>query len=179
MAIHVMLDLETLGVDPESVILTLGAVKFDPYTAKEPFDQLYIKLDVDEQVSMGREVNNDTVEWWSRQDEQAQAEAFDMNGRISVAEALKQLNRFVVGVDKIWAQGVVFDIGMIENLYRMAKTPVPWNFWQVRDSRTVLDMVNYDVRESLKQTGLHNSLQDSIFQAKAVQRVFSDLGVEN
>ena len=29
MATHGMIDLETLGVNPDSVIMTLGAVKFD------------------------------------------------------------------------------------------------------------------------------------------------------
>lgn len=179
MAMHVMVDLETLGVDPDSVILTLGAVKFDPYTAIEPTDHLYLKLDVEQQVEMGREVNEDTVEWWGRQDPAAQEEAFSTEGRVSVEQALRDLNRFVVGADAIWAQGSVFDIGMLENLYRMAGQPIPWPFWTVRDSRTLLGLVNYNVREALKQTGLHNSLQDSIFQAKAVQRVFSDLGVDN
>ena len=31
-----MLDLETLGTRPGCVILTLGAVKFDPYSLREP-----------------------------------------------------------------------------------------------------------------------------------------------
>ena len=31
MATHGMIDLETLGVNPECAILTIGAIKFDPY----------------------------------------------------------------------------------------------------------------------------------------------------
>ena len=38
---HGMIDLETLGTSPDTVILTLGAIKFDPYTNVEPSDGLY------------------------------------------------------------------------------------------------------------------------------------------
>ena len=30
--IHAMIDLETLSTEPDAVILTVGGVKFDPYT---------------------------------------------------------------------------------------------------------------------------------------------------
>jgi len=39
----VMLDIETLGIRPESVILTLGAVKFDPYIPGKIYDGLYLR----------------------------------------------------------------------------------------------------------------------------------------
>ena len=32
MATHGMIDLETLGVDPECVVLTIGAIKFNPFS---------------------------------------------------------------------------------------------------------------------------------------------------
>ena len=35
MAIHGMIDLETLGVNPDSVVMTLGAIKFDPISNEE------------------------------------------------------------------------------------------------------------------------------------------------
>ena len=41
MATHAMIDLETLGTKPDCVILTLGAIKFDPFTNEEPQSGLY------------------------------------------------------------------------------------------------------------------------------------------
>ena len=32
MATHAMIDIETLGTEPGSVVLSVGAVKFDPFT---------------------------------------------------------------------------------------------------------------------------------------------------
>ena len=36
MTTHVMIDIETLDTAPTSVILSVGAVKFDPFTDTEP-----------------------------------------------------------------------------------------------------------------------------------------------
>ena len=43
MATHGMIDLETLGVEPDSVIITLGAVKFDPFSNRELIND-YIRV---------------------------------------------------------------------------------------------------------------------------------------
>ena len=68
MSTHAMIDLETLGTKPDGVVLTLGAIKFNPYTQTEPDKGLYIRLDVDEQTKMGRSVDDGTLEWWGKQD---------------------------------------------------------------------------------------------------------------
>ena len=57
MAIHGMIDLETLGVEPDSVIITVGAIKFDPYTDVEPHSGLYLRCDIEEQSEqLGRTI---------------------------------------------------------------------------------------------------------------------------
>ena len=55
-----MIDVETLAVDWNAVVLTLGAVKFDPYT-NEVTDKLHIRLDTESQVSKGRTICEDTL----------------------------------------------------------------------------------------------------------------------
>ena len=65
---HGMIDLETLGVEPDSVIMTLGAIKFDPYSDSEPNSPLYLRADVEEQSEQyGRSIDDNTLAWWSRQ----------------------------------------------------------------------------------------------------------------
>ena len=39
-----MIDLETLGTTHDSVVLTIGAAKFNPFNTSEPFEKLYLKL---------------------------------------------------------------------------------------------------------------------------------------
>jgi hypothetical protein len=170
-----MLDIETLGTCPDCVVLTLGAVKFDPKTLNEPGPGIYCKPDVDDQITMGRIVREDTMEWWSRQAEDVREEALGMDGRISVEQMLKELNKFCVGVNNIWAQGTVFDIGILEHLYKQYNMAPNWQYWQIRDSRTLFG-THGDPRVKGK-AGLHNALEDCVSQAVAVQTVYKQLGI--
>lgn len=173
----IMLDLESLSTRPDAVILTLGAVKFDPYTPDSFGDTLYVRPDVDSQIAQGRYVEEDTIEWWGKQHPDVREEALGTEGRISVEDMLSQLNRFVVGVTNIWAQGSVFDIGCLENLYRMYGRPAPWYYWQIRDSRTLFG-VHGDPREKNKED-LHNALADCVSQAQAVQEIYRAFKIPN
>jgi hypothetical protein len=106
-------------------------------------------------------------------------EAFDqsnLNEVMTVEQALDSLNRWVVGVDILWGQGYGFDYTILEDMYRNAGRPIPWNFWQIRDSRTLFGICNEDPRKRF-QTDKHNALADAYFQSKAIQVAYSELGV--
>jgi hypothetical protein len=172
-----MLDIETLGTRPECVVVTLGAVKFNPYTLDDPGPGIYMRLDADEQLALGREVQDETMRWWLDQVEDVREEALgDGNDRIKLEEMYRQLNRFLVGVDSIWCQGPAFDIVILENIYRQMGWPTPWQFWQIRDSRTLFG-VHGDPREKNK-AGLHNALEDCVSQAQGVQKIYYRLEIE-
>lgn len=173
----VMLDIETLGTRPECVVVTLGAVKFNPYTLDDPGPGIYMRLDADEQLELGREVQDETMRWWLDQAEDVREEALgDGTDRIKLEEMYRQLNRFLVGVDNIWCQGPAFDIVILENIYRQMGWPTPWQFWQIRDSRTLFG-VHGDPREKNK-AGLHNALEDCVSQAQGVQKIYYRLEIE-
>ena len=167
----IMLDLETLATSPNSVILTFGAVKFNPFDVDSEFDTgLYFRINVDEQIALGRQVDEGTVEWWGKQSEEVREEALGEHDRIGLEEFTKELNRFVVGADRIWAQGPVFDIVILENLYRQLNKPTPWQYYTIRDSRTLLKALG----DSRKQGPmLHNALADCVSQAQAIQTAVS------
>lgn len=172
----VMLDLETLSTRPESVILTIGAVKFDPFGKEVDTDSgLYYRVNVDEQLAMDRHVLESTIEWWGKQPEDVRDEALGEHERTSLEDMTVGLNRFLVGVENIWCQGPAFDIVILENLYRQLSKPTPWHFWQIRDSRTLFG-VHGDPREK-GRTGAHNALIDCYYQARAVQQIYNDVGV--
>ena len=162
-----MLDIETLATSPDSVILTFGAIKFDPFdSSKEMREGLYFRINVDEQIELGRKVDQGTVDWWGTQNEEVREEALGENDRISLDDFTRQLNKFVVGVNRIWAQGPVFDIVILENLYRQIGKPCPWQYYLIRDSRTLLKALGDDREPGVM---LHNALADCVSQAEAVQ----------
>jgi DNA polymerase III epsilon subunit-like protein len=177
MAIHAMIDLETLDTKPSCTILTLGAVKFDPNSDAEPHSELYFKINIDEQSQLGRTVSDDTIKWWSQQDAKVQEEAFSETGRIDVNTVANELTKWIHNTDVIWGHGYGFDITILEDYFRMLNRPIPWQFWQVRDSRTLFSaMKNGDPRKGM-QTDLHNALADAYYQAKSVQMAYKELGI--
>lgn len=163
----IMLDIETLATSPDSVVLTFGAIKFDPFDAtKEMTKGLYCRINVDEQIALGRNVDSGTVEWWGTQSEEVREEALGEHDRVGLDEFTRELNRFVVNANRIWAQGPVFDIVILENLYRQLGKPTPWPYYTIRDSRTLLKALGDDRAGGAL---LHNALADCVSQAEAVQ----------
>ena len=173
---HAMIDLETLSTNPNATILTVGGVKFDPYNAIEPAQGMYFRVDVDSQTKMGRDVMQETLDWWATQPKEISDEALGDENRISLDEMVKTINKWSVGVDVFWCQGPLFDYAILQDIYKQLGHPAPWQYWQIRDSRTLFSLVP---RENEKRIGLHNALEDCYFQAKKVQKVYKQLGIKN
>ena len=174
MAIHAMIDLETLHTTPGATVLSVGGVKFDPNNDTEPHSEFYYKLDIDSQY---RQVSDATINWWAQQDPKAQEEAFSEEGRIAMDTFIDTLPKWMNGVDVLWGHGYGFDITILEDMLRQCSKPIPWQFWQVRDSRTLFACCKVDPRKVIGQADLHNALADAYFQAKGVQLAYKELGI--
>ena len=119
-----MVDMETLAVSPNAVVLSLGAAHFDPFgTGVE--ETIYFKINLDDQDKLGREIDPNTVEWWSKQDPAIMEEAFSEHDRIPLEEAMSQFHKFAWGCDAFWSHGATFDLVILESLYRQVKRPLP------------------------------------------------------
>ena len=177
MATHGMIDLETLGVEPDSVVITLGAMKFDPTTNAEPHAPLYLRLDIEEQSEKyKRSIDDNTLEWWGKQKKEIREEAFGDHERTSMDSMTKQLNKWCVGLDYLWCQGLLFDYAILQNLYKNIGKPTPWNYWQIRDSRTLFALMPSDPRKAIQEE-LHNALADCYYQAKCVQQTYKHFNI--
>ena len=174
MAIHAMIEETALDTCPDATILTIGGVKFNPYKDTEPHSDFYFRLDIDEQDRLGRTVNQDTLDWWGKQDPRIREEAFGEEDRVGLKHWLDHMTKWMVGVDVLWGHGYGFDVTIVETVYRQMSTPIPWNFWQVRDGRTLISLLDRDPRKDM-QTDLHNALKDSYYQAKAIQVAYSKI----
>lgn len=166
-----MVDMETMAVSPRTVILSLGAVHFDPFS-DEIIGEIYFKIDLDDQDKLGREIDPNTLDWWAKQDPQIMEEAFSTDNRIPVIEALDRFHKFAWGCEKFWSHGATFDLVILEDLYRQLKKPLPWNYWQLRDTRTLFDL-GFD--PAMPKDNKHDALEDARRQAIGVQNVFSQL----
>jgi len=173
MAKHLMVDMETMAVTPDAVILTLGAVHFNPW-GNGYGDKIYFRISIDDQDRLGRFVDPATLDWWAKQDPAIMEEAFSDQDRIPLEEAMDRFHKFAWGCDAFWSHGATFDLVMIENVLRQMGRPVPWNYWQLRDTRTLFDL-GYD--PDMPTGSKHDALQDAIRQAVGVQNIYSKLKI--
>lgn len=173
MAKHLMVDLETMAVSPSAVVLTLGAVIFNPY-GNGYSDKMYLRFNIDDQDKLGREIDPSTLEWWAKQDPAVMEEAFSENDRVPVVDAMDQFHKFAWGCDAFWAHGSIFDIAILENMYRQLERTPPWNFWQIRDTRTLFDL---GYPSDMPQNSKHDALQDAIRQSVGVQNIYAKMKI--
>ena len=173
MAKHLMVDMETMAVSPNAVILTLGAVHFNPYGTGYS-DKIYFRINIDDQDALNREVDPSTLDWWSKQDPTIMEEAFSSDNRLPLIDAIDQFHRFAWGCSAFWAHGSCFDIVILENIYRQLGKPVPWNYWQIRDTRTLFDL-GFD--PDMPKGGKHDALEDAIRQSVGVQNMYRKLKI--
>lgn len=175
MKTDIMIDLETLDTKPSATILTIGAVKFDPFgdDVNEPdCEKFYVRVDLDSCDRIGLTTSEDTINWWSQQSKEAQDEAFSTDGRIDIADAMNQLYKFCWGAKRVWSHGAAFDIVICEHIFAKIGKAVPWNFWQVRCTRTLFDIGIDPKRPPVLK---HHALEDAWNQAVGVQNVYKKL----
>ena len=159
-----MIDIETLGTAPGSVILSVGAVTFDAETG-EFGEELYAPIEPQSAVDMGLTIDVSTLKWWMEQSEDARKEAF--SGDQPLSKVLFDLHQFVQSVEasRVWAKPPSFDLVLLESAYRACAITIPWHYRTPRDCRTLFDMTG------ATQPGFgtaHNALDDAKSQALGV-----------
>ena len=169
-----MIDLETMATGPGATVLTLGAAIFNPW-GQGYSDKLYFRVDIDDQDALGREIDPNTLDWWSKQDSAIMEEAFSPDDRIPLKDAVDRFHKFAWGCDTFWSHGATFDLVIMENLYRQLGKPLPWNFWQLRCTRTLFDL-GWD--PDMPKANKHNALEDAIRQAAGVQNIYRKLNIK-
>lgn len=175
----VMVDLETLSTQPDAVILSIGAVTFDPFTKEEPSNPFYTRLTIDDQLEMDRHIDETTIAWWGKQSKEAQDAAFGIDGeydpeRRTLGKAMDLFHKWAFHHEGIWSLGSIFDIIILENVYRQLGKHPAWGFYDIRDVRT---MFKLGIDPKMNSTDKHNSLADAYYQAIGIQNVIAELGL--
>ena len=175
---HVMIDIECLGTGDMPVVLSIGAIKFNPWGDDRGVDiralqTRYFKPTFDSCQEIGCDIDEDTLDWWAKQDPKVLDEAFSEEGRVTIRRAMRDLYRFCIGCTHYWGHGAIFDYNILEHVAIKLERGVPWRFYQVRDSRTIFDMANPDRPDDLK----HHALYDCLSQIIGVQNVYRKLNV--
>jgi len=173
----VIIDIETLGVKPNSIICTIGAIKFNRSGELRPlekYETFYERIDIESCRKIGLQSEQETVKWWAAQNKEAIYEVLQNEERISIQDGLSKLSEFVQGCNYFWSQGSNFDSVILENAYRACGIDIPWKYWQIRDSRTLFDVAQVDLRNIKFKTEVqHHALYDCYRQLIATNKAFT------
>ncbi|OKP79800.1 hypothetical protein BTE77_06840 [Ensifer adhaerens] len=168
-----MIDIETLGTAPGSVILSIGAVEFDAGTG-EFGKEYYAAIDPQSAVAAGLTMDVSTLKWWMEQSEEARKAAF--SGERLLGWTLGEFGDFVRNAEpeQVWAKPPAFDLVLMESAFRACSVPVPWHYRMARDVRTLFSVsgaTQPDVGTA------HNALDDAKSQALGVIKAYQLLGL--
>lgn len=168
-----MIDLETLDTSPFCVVLTIGAVIFDP-KGSGIIDKIDLRPSIEDQIALGRLINDDTVRWWGNQSAAAQHEALGDHDRIPFKEAMEKLHKFCWNRGNPWSHGAAFDIVAMETSWTKLDMSIPWQFHKVRDTRTLFDVTGVSLKDDGYVT-THKASEDATRQAVIVQKAYQIL----
>lgn len=171
---HVMLDLETWGTRPGSALRSIGAVLFD-LDMKNVDGTFYRNINKDSCVINGLTVDPDTVAWWGRQSPAASA-ALEKDQKLLI-EVVREFHDWFREVRGryIWCQGGNFDEPLWTAAARAVDQAIPWKFWDVRCTRTIYAIADFDQRSVPRAGTAHNALDDAAHQARCVQLAWAKL----
>lgn len=171
---HLMLDIETMGNESYSSILSIAAVEFDIETGDKG-NNFYMSIDLQSCLDSGLVINASTVMWWLKQNEEAR---FDLTERksYSLEFVLKCFTNFLLGKDyEIWGNSARFDCGILQNAYNKLGIPIPWDFRKERCLRTLVSL-NPSIKSSMVNNGVeHNPLSDCLYQIEYCCKTYNSL----
>lgn len=144
-------DVESLGVESNSVILSMACIHFNPEDKPNPTklraDAFFCKFDVNDQVKrLNRKIDPETVDWWKKQCENVKRVSFKPNpeydvtfeaGHQAMAEWVKSKND---PKSWVWARGGLDDV-MLSSMERAAGVENIFSFNRWRDIRTAVDFM--------------------------------------
>lgn len=168
---HVMGDTETLGTKPGCIILSLGAVVFDPHSG-ELKDTFYRNIDEGSCRAAGLVDEKDTLEFWAKPENAGAREMLREDTR-PLGDVLLEFNAWWKAVRGrfFWCHGATFDAPILDAAYGALLLDAPWAYWDVRCCRTVLAMSNRRP-ERVPRDVLHHALDDARAQARAIAASF-------
>ncbi|WP_347361585.1 3'-5' exonuclease [Vibrio vulnificus] len=179
---NLMIDLETMGNSSNAAIVAIGACFFEPSTGEigAKFSRI-ISLESSQQF--GR-IDASTVLWWMKQSGEAR-EVLNSREAVHIKQALHDFRQFTndgLSQPLVWGNGSSFDCVILKNtiIQCLGEQYVPWQFWNERDVRTMVDLgknlLGFDPKRDMPFEGVrHAALSDAVHQAKYVSAIYQRL----
>lgn len=165
-----VIDFETLGLTPDSVVLSVGIVCLE-----DPEDSMYAEASPINQND--RRIDESTFLWWQ---EQKKAGIHYPSTTNTLFDLTNTAAAYFDGISldyeiQLWSQGTDFDIPIIYNLYRQWKFTPQWKYINVADIRTLRKMFP-EIKgddSAYGQYHKHHALGDALYEAELLRRLLT------
>jgi hypothetical protein len=174
---HLQIDIETGANSPNSHVLTIGLLLFDPL-GDGSLDEGW-HLGVPANMNKGRELNYDTLAWWMKQSDKARnnswvnphsyREAGSEHTDVPVGNLQHILRTAVTQAEHIWANDPDFDCVIMRSFFETNGWDFRWPFGKHRSMRTIKAL--FDI-PAVENTLAHDALADCRYQAAQVRHVY-------
>lgn len=176
---HIMIDLETLGLEPTSIIRSCAAVEFDPETG-ETGERKEWKVNMQQALDAGFTLSIDTIKWWMAQSGEVRKHFVDED-ETDLTDFLYDLRDFIKahGDDvMMWCLQLDFDLPILRNHYNWLQkgsilqkdySSIPWNRRRVRDVRPYMDALEARGFLPPKVADRHTPMADCMAQISYVR----------
>jgi hypothetical protein len=182
-----MIDLETLSLDPNATVISMGAAIFNDEQVVESGGWA-----IDPRWWHGH-IEPTTLAWWAHPDRDASRE-FSFAGNMTDFDVAFHLKTFLAqhNVDEIWANDPEFDLVVLKQWWKRVghfQVPgratqtggdYPINYKKSRSFRTIMaeaERLGHDMNDARGMYVAHNPIDDAVSQARAVIAARKAIGV--
>ena len=195
-----MLDMETLSIADNPVILSISAIAFDIDTANNLNDfkkpligqirddddiSFHCALDINDQIKKGLDFDSGTLLWHLERNNKFFMECINPKdasiAKITPESALESFNSYIHDVSAndrfyrkpiVWACGAVNDHRWLDNLFLAYKKTNSLEFRQKMCYRTIREA--YDTVGGLQLPNNHDSFDDCVNQILTLQSIYKN-----
>lgn len=171
---HIMLDIETMGHQPDAAIVAIGAVKFCPET-NTINDKFYERIFLKSAADFGLTTDPDTIIWWLKQSERARRQVTN-DLASTLPTALEHFADFCGHNPIIWGNGSDFDNVILATAYKKTGMSQPWKFRNNRCYRTIKNLYKHII--IAREGTAHIAIDDAIYQATHLMKIASRTHME-
>jgi hypothetical protein len=177
-----MFDVETLGKESNSVILSMAAIHFNPEDKPTPQElrdnAFFVKFDAKDQIKrLNRKVGRTTMEWWAKQCENVRNKSFHPSPQdVRFEDGYEAMREWTKAKNDpkcwVWARGNLDQL-VLDSMEEQLGLESIWKFERWRDVRTAIDFlyetnrgycdVDYPGFDPSLHITKHNPIDDCVF----------------
>jgi hypothetical protein len=177
-----LFDVETLGKESNSVILSMAAIYFKPEDKPTPQElrdsAFFVKFDAKDQIKrLNRKVGRTTMEWWAKQCENVRKKSFNPSPEdVRFDEGYEAMRAWAKSKNDpkcwVWARGNLDQL-VLDSMEEQLGLNAIWKFERWRDVRTAIDFlyetnrgycdVDYPGFDPSLHITKHNPIDDCVF----------------